>query len=79
VAQGAVVLDVHVNRLGRVSRVTPVWGPALTKTSTEAAKRWTFDPATWNGVSVGTDAVIGYVYRPPNIAVPVAPYRPTQP
>lgn len=79
VAQGAVVLDVHVNHDGRVKRVTTVWGPFLAKTSSEAAKRWTFQPATLNGMPVGADVVIGYVYRPPNIAVPVAPYRPTQP
>jgi len=79
VSQGAVVLDVHVNHAGRVSRVTSVWGPFLKKTSTEAAAKWTFDPATLSGVPVGANVVIGYVYRPPNIAVPVAPYRPTQP
>jgi len=78
VSQGAVVLDVHVNHDGRVKRVTTIWGPFLAKTSSEAAKRWTFEPATLNGMPVGADVVIGYVYRPPNIAVPVAPYRPTQ-
>jgi len=78
VAQGAVVLDVHVNHDGRVKRMTTVWGPFLAKTSTEAAKRWAFEPATLNGMPVGADVVVGYVYRPPNIAVPVAPYRPTQ-
>jgi len=79
VSEGAVVLDVHVNHEGRVGRVTPVWSPFLRKTSTEAAEKWTFDPATLDGRPVGADVVIGYVYRPPNIAVPVAPYRPTQP
>jgi outer membrane biosynthesis protein TonB len=79
VAQGAVVLDVRVNRDGQVRRVTPVWGPFLTKTSTEAARRWTFEAATFNGTPVSADAVIGYVYRLPNIAVPIAPYRPTPP
>lgn len=79
VAQGAVVLSARVNREGRVGRVTPVWGPFLTKTSTEAVKRWTFESAKLNGTPVGADVAIAYVYRPPNIAVPVRPYRPTTP
>ncbi|HEX4074969.1 MAG TPA: energy transducer TonB [Candidatus Acidoferrales bacterium] len=78
-AQGAVILNVRVSRRGEVRQVTPVWGPFLTKTSTEAAKRWTFEPAKFDGMPVSADTVIGYVYRPPNIAVPAPPYRPTPP
>jgi Gram-negative bacterial TonB protein C-terminal len=79
VAQGAVVLNVRLSREGRVRNVTPVWGPFLVKTSTEAARGWTFEPATLDRMPVDAHVVIGYVYRPPNIAVPVAPYRPTPP
>jgi hypothetical protein len=79
VAQGAVILDVRVNRRGEVRQITPAWGPFLTKTSTEAAKRWTFQPAKFSGAPLSADTVIGYVYRPPNIAAPVRPYRPTPP
>jgi outer membrane biosynthesis protein TonB len=79
VAQGAVILNAHVNRQGHVVRITSAWGPFLTKTSTEAAKRWNFEPAKLDGTPVGADVAIGYVYRPPNIAVPVRPYRPTTP
>jgi len=79
VAQGAVVLNVRVNREGRVTRVTAPWGPFLTKTSIQAVRRWTFEPAKLNGDPIGADVAIAYVYRPPNIAVPVRPYRPTPP
>jgi len=79
VAQGAVILNVLVNGQGAVRQATPVWGPSLGKTSTEAALRWTFEPAQFDGAAISADAVVGYVYRPPNIAVPVAPYRRTPP
>jgi Gram-negative bacterial TonB protein C-terminal len=79
VAQGAVILEAHISRSGHVERVTPVWAPFLAKTSTEAAEKWDFGPATFDGRSIDANAVIGYVYRPPNIAVPVAPFRPTAP
>jgi Gram-negative bacterial TonB protein C-terminal len=79
VAQGAVILEAHVSRSGRVTHVTPVWAPFLEKTSTEAAEKWAFEPATFDGTSIDANAVIAYVYRPPNIAVPVAPSRPTRP
>ncbi|MGC2418053.1 MAG: energy transducer TonB [Candidatus Acidiferrales bacterium] len=79
VAQGAVVLEAHVSRSGQVTHVIPVWAPFLAKTSIEAVEKWTFQPATFDGRSINANAVIGYVYRPPNIAVPVAPFRPTQP
>ncbi len=64
-------------RAGRY--VTPVWAPFLAKTSIEAAEKWAFEPAAFDGKRVSANAVIGYVYRPPNIAAPVAPFRPTQP
>lgn len=79
VAQGAVILDANVSSGGHVKHVTPVWGPYLAKTSIEAAEKWTFEPATFDGMPVGADVVIGYVYRQPNIAVPVAPFRPSPP
>ncbi len=79
VAQGAVILEARVSRSGHVTHVTPVWAPFLAKPSIEAAEKWAFEPATFDGRSIDANAAIGYVYRPPNIAVPVAPFRPTQP
>jgi Gram-negative bacterial TonB protein C-terminal len=79
VAQGAVVLEARVARSGHIVHVTPVWAPFLAKTSIEAAEKWAFEPARFDDRSIDANAVIGYVYRPPNIAVPVAPFRPTPP
>jgi Gram-negative bacterial TonB protein C-terminal len=78
-AQGTVILEARVGRSGRVAHVTPVWAPFLAKTSTEAAEKWSFEAAAFDGRTVEANAVIGYVYRPPNIAAPTAPFRPTQP
>lgn len=73
VAQGAVVMDARVNRRGRVTHVTAVWNmPPLEKASANAAKKWTFEPAALDGRPIGANTVIGYVFRPPNIASPVA-------
>jgi hypothetical protein len=79
VAQGAVVLEARVARSGHIAHVTPVWAPFLAKTSIEAAEKWAFEPARFDDRPIDANAVIGYVYRPPNIAVPVAPFRPTPP
>jgi Gram-negative bacterial TonB protein C-terminal len=79
VAQGAVILEARVNRSGHVTHLAPVWAPFLAKTSTEAAEKWDFESAAFDGRAIDANAVIGYVYRPPNIAIPVAPYRPTHP
>lgn len=73
VAQGGVILNARIRRTGRVMHLRPVWGPFLTETSMDAAKRWTFEPATFNGTPIAADVVVGYVFRPPNIAAPVAP------
>ncbi len=78
-AQGSVILDADISHSGRVKRLAPVWGAYLVKTSVDAARKWTFEPATFDGMPVSANTVIGYVYRPPNIAVPVAPFRPTRP
>lgn len=73
VAQGAVVLDAHVNSAGNVTHVSAVWNnPSLTNPSIEAAKRWTFAPASFDRKAITVNAIIGYVFRPPNIANPGA-------
>jgi Gram-negative bacterial TonB protein C-terminal len=78
VSQGGVVLDARVSHRGRVTHVDAIWAPFLRKTSEEAVRKWTFTPAEFRGEPVAASAVVGYVFRPPNIAVPVAPFRPTQ-
>ena len=73
VAQGAVILDARVSSTGRVSQIVPISRiPSLTTTSINATKNWTFKPATLNGRPVTASAVVGYVFRLPNIANPIA-------
>jgi hypothetical protein len=73
VVQGSVILDARINPTGRVTHISPVWKvEALTRTSLHTAKSWTFEPAMLKGTPIAVDAVIGYVFRPPNIASPVA-------
>jgi len=73
VAQCAVILDARVSSTGHVTDVVPVLRiPSLATASIHAAKNWTFNPATFNGRPVAASAVVGYVFRLPNIANPVA-------
>ena len=73
VAQGAVILDARVSATGQVTHVTPIWKiQSLTGPSIRAAKNWTFNPATFKGAPVAANSVVGYVFRLPNIAHPVA-------
>jgi hypothetical protein len=73
VAQGAVILDARVSAIGHVTDVVAVLrDPSLTTTSINAARNWTFKPAMFNGVPVTANVVVGYVFRQPNIATPVA-------
>ena len=67
VAQGAVILDVRVGTTGHVTHTFLVNRiPSLTTTSMNAAKKWTFKPATLHGSHIAANAVVGYVYRLPN-------------
>lgn len=73
VAQGAVILDVRVGTTGRVTRTFLVNRiPSLTTTSMNAAKKWTFKPAALHGSHIAANVVVGYVFRLPNSASPVA-------
>jgi len=73
VAQGSVILDARIGPRGHVSQITPVWkNQSLTATSVNAAKAWSFHPATVDGEAIAANTVVGYVFRLPNIANPVA-------
>jgi hypothetical protein len=75
VEQGAVILGVSVSPTGKVILVAPVWrSRSLTDPSIDAAKNWTFRPATFDGKPTAANAVVGYVFRLSNL-----PNRPTQP
>ena len=74
VVQGAVILDGQVSAEGRLTDVVTIWHiRSLTDTSIEAAKQWTFSPATLNGTRIAACEVIGYVFRVTNVAKPPAP------
>jgi hypothetical protein len=73
VAQGAVILDCHVSPAGRVTQLAAVSSvPSLTAPSLRAARNWTFKSATLTGTPTAANAVVGYVFRPSNIATPIA-------
>ncbi len=73
VAQGSVILDARIGTRGHVSQVTPVWkNQSLTTTSMNAAKAWTFHPARLDGEAIAANTVVGYVFRLPNTASPLA-------
>ena len=71
-AQGAVILDAHVSRTGHVTRAVDVYRiPSVTTPSINAALKWELKPATFHGSRISANAVIGYVFRLPNISSPV--------
>ncbi len=73
VAQGSVILNARISPRGRVTQITPVWeNQSLTTTSVDAAKAWSFQPATLDGEAVAANTVVGYVFRLPNTASPLA-------
>ena len=72
VGQGAVILDALVSSTGHVTQIGPILKiPSLTTASINAAKNWSFKPATFNGTPVTASTVVGYVFRLPNIAIPL--------
>jgi hypothetical protein len=70
-AQGAVLLDVSISDTGEVTRAVPVATVAsLTALSVNAAKKWTFQAARFKGMAIPSKAVVGFVFRLPNISQP---------
>jgi TonB family protein len=74
-AQGTVLVETSVERSGRVSAATavrsapPFDGPAI-----QAARSWTFRPATGADLPPATYAYLLFVFRQPNLSGPaVAP------
>lgn len=66
VASGAVVLRVRVGADGGVHSVAAVGDKgALTTPSVNAAKTWTFAPATYKGQAVASDVAVIFVFASP--------------
>lgn len=71
IAAGMVVLDVTVNKSGRVGAASPVYTvPSLTKPAKDAVKRWIFKPGTFRGTPSAASTVVAFVFRSPTISTP---------
>ena len=64
-ASGTLVLDVTVNKDGRVSRVSIVRSrvASLTKPAEDSVKKWTFKPGTLAGIPIVSKIVVAFVFR----------------
>lgn len=76
-AEGAtVVLDLSVNKEGRVSRSAAIYTtPNLTEAAVTAGARWTFEPGKFQGTAVASHAVAAFVFRAPLIKQGMSPER----
>ncbi|MGH9748215.1 MAG: energy transducer TonB [Candidatus Acidiferrales bacterium] len=69
VATGAVVLDVLVDKNGNAKKIGVVRDvPSLTREAIAAVKRWTINPATFNGKPIASKLVVAYVFRSPTVS-----------
>lgn len=66
IASGTVVLKIHIDTTGRVHQATVVHGKdVLNAASIKAVSTWQFTAAMYNGKPVPADAVVAFVYAPP--------------
>jgi|SRR5579863_807683 len=66
VEYGAVVLDVHVGKSGKVEGVKVIRGvDPLTTAASTAMKSWKFVAATYAGTAVGSRVVVAFVFPSP--------------
>jgi hypothetical protein len=62
---GAVVLDVTIDKNGGVKKIDVIRDiPSLTQEAVSAVKRWTINPATFNGKPIESQLVVAFVFRP---------------
>ena len=70
-AQGAVVLDVTLDRNGNVGKVATLRDvPPLTVSATGALKNWNFSAATYEGKPIQCRVVVAFVFRSPSPPLP---------
>ena len=68
VGVGAVVLDVTIDKYGAVKKTDVIRDvPSLTPEAIAAVKRWTINPATFNGKAIVSKLVVAFVFRSPTI------------
>ncbi len=69
--QGAVVLDVQLDRNGNVAEVAAVRDVApLTASATGALRNWSFSAATYDGKPIESHIVVAFVFRSPSAPLP---------
>jgi len=68
VGVGAVVLDVTIDKYGAIKKTDVIRDvPSLTPEAIAAVKRWTINPATFNGKAIISKLVVAYVFRSPTM------------
>lgn len=71
IAQGAVVLDLHIDKSGQIKKITTIRAiPSLTAAAISAAKTWSINPAKLNDKPQDAKLVIAFVFRSPTISNP---------
>lgn len=71
IAQGAVVLDLLVDKFSQVKKVTAIHSVAsLTEPAIAAVKTWTVNPATLNEKKLEAKLAVAFVFRSPTISTP---------
>jgi len=72
IASGTVILDVRIDKSGRVRKAHVIRGvPSLTTQSIKAVKSWEFRAATYKDQPVASHMVVAFVFPSPAIANPV--------
>jgi hypothetical protein len=68
VGVGTVVLDVTIDKYGAVKKTGMIRDvPSLTPEAIAAVKRWTINPATFNGKAIMSKLVVAFVFRSPTM------------
>ena len=68
VGVGTVVLDVTIDKYGAVKKTDVIRDvPSLTPEAIAAVKRWTINPATFNGKAIVSKLVVAFVFRSPTM------------
>jgi outer membrane biosynthesis protein TonB len=71
VLAGPVVLDVRVNRSGRVRSASAIYTtPSLRRPAISAVKKWRFTPGRFRGVPIDANVVVAFVFRSPTLITP---------
>ncbi len=68
VGVGTVVLDVTIDKYGAVKKTDVIRDvPSLTPEAIAAVKRWTINPAKFNGKAIISKLVVAFVFRSPTM------------